>query len=61
MNILERIKSESKTFMYTAIVIFFCTILEFFIELEIITLIKTLCTFGLFSLVIKTIFNPKGD
>ncbi len=61
MNILERIKSESKTFMYTAIVIFSCTILEFFIELEIITLIKTLSTFGLFSLVIKTIFNPKGD
>tara|TARA_B100000609_G_C16818777_1_gene234783 strand:+ start:207 stop:392 length:186 start_codon:yes stop_codon:yes gene_type:complete len=61
MNVLERIKSESKALLIAAIVIFSCTIIEFFIKLEIITLAKTLYTFGIFSLVIKTIFNPEDD
>ena len=61
MNALKRIKSESKTLFIAAIVIFSCTIIEFFIKLEIITLAKTLYTFGIFSLVIKTIFNPNTD
>ena len=61
MNALKRIKSESKTLFIAAIFIFSCTIIEFFIKLEIITLAKTLYTFGIFSLVIKTIFNPSSD
>lgn len=60
MDTLERIKLESKTFIFAAIIIFSCTILEFFITLEIITLIKTLFIFGVFSLIMRIIFNPKG-